>query len=71
MDEEVRKNLFKPFFSTKKKWGTGLGLALTERIIHLHGGRITVDSEPDRGAVFRIHLPVNGPRGTRGAYYSG
>ncbi len=61
MTEEIRKDIFTPFFSTKKKWGTGLGLALTSRIINLHGGRINVESEPNRGTVFRITLPLKGP----------
>ena len=58
MDPELAANVFTPFFSTKKKWGTGLGLALTSRIIVLHGGKIVVESEPDKGTVFRITLPL-------------
>ena len=61
MDEDTLKNLFTPFFSTKKKLGTGLGLALTHRVIHAHGGRIEVESAPDDGALFRIHLPLRPP----------
>ncbi len=61
MDENVQQNLFKPFFSTKKRMGTGLGLSMTSRIIHLHGGNITVESEPDKGSTFRIQLPFGGP----------
>jgi signal transduction histidine kinase len=60
MSEEIMANVFTPFFSTKKKWGTGLGLALTSRIINLHNGQITVESELDEGTVFRITLPLNG-----------
>jgi PAS domain S-box-containing protein len=60
MTEEVRANIFTPFFSTKEKTGTGLGLALTSRIVSLHGGRIDVESEPERGSVFRIALPLPG-----------
>ena len=58
MSKEVAESVFTPFFSTKKKWGTGLGLALTERIIDLHEGKIIVESEPDKGATFRITLPL-------------
>jgi PAS domain S-box-containing protein len=50
--------LFVPFFSTKAAGeGTGLGLALSHSIIHLHRGAITVDSEVGKGAVFMITLP--------------
>ncbi len=62
MAETIRQNIFTPFFSTKKTLGTGLGLALTARIIRVHGGEISVESEPDRGTTFRIHIPKDGPR---------
>ncbi|MFH1754849.1 MAG: ATP-binding protein [Candidatus Latescibacterota bacterium] len=62
MEQEVKEHVFTPFFSTKKKWGTGLGLALTKRIIDLHDGEITVESEPENGTIFWITLPVKGPR---------
>jgi signal transduction histidine kinase len=58
MTREVAENVFTPFFSTKKKWGTGLGLALTKRIISLHDGEIIVESKPGQGTVFRITLPL-------------
>jgi signal transduction histidine kinase len=61
MTEEIRRNIFTPFFSTKKTLGTGLGLALTARIINVHGGDVSVESAPERGATFRIHLPIDGP----------
>jgi len=65
MNEEVKKRIFLPFFTTRKAQGTGLGLALTARIINVHGGRISVESEPGRGTVFRIDLPTRGPRDNR------
>jgi PAS domain S-box-containing protein len=66
MTEEVRANIFTPFFSTKEKWGTGLGLALMSRIVKLHGGDIEVEAEPERGSVFRITLPVPGVNTNQG-----
>jgi PAS domain S-box-containing protein len=65
MTEEVRRNVFAPFFSTKKSKGTGLGLALTARTIRLHGGEIEVESRPDEGTEFRIVVPADGPAGAK------
>ncbi|MHC5045727.1 MAG: sensor histidine kinase [Planctomycetota bacterium] len=61
MTEKVKGQIFTPFFSTKKQKGTGLGLALTSRIVSLHGATIDVSSEPGQGAAFRILLPVAAP----------
>ena len=63
--EEVKRSMFLPFFTTKQALGTGLGLALTARIINAHGGKISVESEPNRGATFRIHLPIHSPKDDR------
>jgi signal transduction histidine kinase len=57
-DERVR--IFEPFFSTKGSKGTGLGLAVTKKIIDEHNGEISVEDGPERGALFRIILP-SGP----------
>lgn len=48
--------IFDPFFTTKKD-GTGLGLAISRRIMTAHRGTIQVESFPDAGTVFTIHLP--------------
>jgi two-component system sensor histidine kinase HydH len=49
--------VFNPFFSTKET-GTGLGLALTQKIVEDHGGSIDVRSMHGAGALFRIVLPL-------------
>lgn len=54
---EHRAVIFEPFFSTKGSKGTGLGLAVTRKIIEEHGGHIEVESPPEESAVFAIYLP--------------
>jgi len=49
------KNIFKPFFTTKKK-GTGLGLPVCQRIIKSHGGTIDIQSVPGEGTTFTIRI---------------
>jgi PAS domain S-box-containing protein len=58
MSEDVRRRIFEPFFSTKGDAGSGLGLAMTYSIVKRHGGDIRVESEPGRGATFRLSFPV-------------
>jgi len=51
------EHLFEPFFTTKPS-GTGLGLAVTQRIIQEHHGSIVAESKPGSGTTFRITLPL-------------
>ena len=55
---EIAGQLFQPFATFGKKTGTGLGLSICKRIIEAHKGRIRARSEPGRGAIFVITMPV-------------
>jgi CheY-like chemotaxis protein len=55
---DIKHRIFDPFFTTKPEGvGTGLGLSICYGIARDHGGRITVDSEPDKGATFTVYIP--------------
>jgi signal transduction histidine kinase len=57
--KENLKNLFYPFFTTKR-WGNGLGLAICKRIIvERHHGRIHIESEENKGTTVTVELPVS------------
>jgi PAS domain S-box-containing protein len=59
IDETVKHRIFEPFFTTKPQGqGSGLGLAVAYGIIANHRGFIEVTSQSDRGATFRIYLPL-------------
>ncbi len=58
--EEILSRIFEPFFTTKDVGeGTGVGLAVSHRIVEAHDGSIRVDCAPDGGAVFTITLPAS------------
>ncbi len=57
MEADVLEKIFDPYFSTKEE-GSGLGLAITHSIIKKHDGYIFVESEPGKGTIFSLFLPV-------------
>jgi signal transduction histidine kinase len=59
MDPAALERIFEPYFSTKAV-GTGLGLTIAKRNIEIHGGSISVESEPGRGTTVRVEIPLTG-----------
>jgi signal transduction histidine kinase len=53
----IRSTLFDPFVSSGKSNGTGLGLAIVSKIVHDHGGVVTVERTSEMGTVFLVKLP--------------
>lgn len=63
ISEEELPRVFEKFFRSEdprvqEQKGTGLGLALAQEVIHLHGGRITAESELNKGSTFHVVLPI-------------
>lgn len=59
--QEDQKRIFEPFFTTKtsgSQGGLGLGLAVSQNLAESMGGSITVESEPGRGSIFTLFLPI-------------
>lgn len=57
MAPEVREKIFRLYYTTKKE-GSGIGLAMTFRVVQLHDGTIDVSSEPGVGTTFVLRLPL-------------
>ena len=58
LPEDVSKQLFKPFVSTKSE-GMGVGLSICRSIVIEHGGRIWAEPNPEGGTVFHFTLPTS------------
>jgi len=59
LTKEECERLFTPYYTTKQH-GTGLGLAIVQSVISDHGGKISVESQPEQGTTFLIDLPQEG-----------
>ncbi len=62
ISEENLEKIFDPFFTTKGSGSTGLGLAITHKVIEKHNGRIEVESKPNEGSTFKVFLPLKEER---------
>ncbi|HEX2568029.1 MAG TPA: HAMP domain-containing sensor histidine kinase [Polyangia bacterium] len=58
---EIEQHIFEPFFTTKGQQGTGLGLALVYALVQRHGGRISLETGPDKGTTFTLWFPAAPP----------
>jgi len=58
MDPDTQRNIYEEFFSTKGGSGTGLGLAVVEKVVNRHGGRIEVTSTPGKGTKFKLIFKI-------------
>jgi len=58
INDEIRQRIFEPFFTTKPD-GTGLGLAVTKKIIEAHGGSLSVESAAGSGTTMVVQLPLS------------
>lgn len=66
--EEIQSRIFEPSFTTKGgSRGSGMGLAIADRIVQHHGGRIELQSQTGRGSAFIVTLPLRQPAGAASA----
>ncbi len=69
--QRILGQIFTPFFTTKGRRGTGLGLSVAEAIVRRNGGRIEVESQPGKGSAFHVVIPLAGKVGERERAHTG
>jgi signal transduction histidine kinase len=62
--DDIRSKIFNLYFTTKKD-GSGIGLAMTYRIVQLHNGQLEVESQMGHGTTFTLKIPVTSPSDTK------
>ncbi len=60
MPEEVLEKVFEPFYSSSKRGGTGLGMAIVKSTVEAHGGSIELESAPGEGTCVSLRIPLHG-----------
>lgn len=60
MSEEVMEKVFEPFYSSSKRGGTGLGMAIVKSTVEAHGGSIELESAPGEGTRVTLRIPSHG-----------
>jgi signal transduction histidine kinase len=65
MDSDTVSKLFTPFFSSKGRRGTGLGLFISHKIVRQHSGEILVKSTPGQGTLFTVKIPKTLPESVK------
>jgi signal transduction histidine kinase len=64
IEQAVLDRMFEPFFTTKRQQGTGLGLAVVERLVRAHAAQLSVKSVVGKGSKFSITFPSGGASGS-------
>jgi len=65
MRPEIKNRILEPFFTTKGTVGTGLGVSIVDAFTQRHGGQFIIESEPGKGATFRMWFPAAGTSSRR------
>ncbi len=59
--DAIRGDLFQPFVTFGKEQGTGLGLAVVQKVVRDHAGEVTVETTGKTGTTFKLVLPLKPP----------